>query len=342
MDREVPVTAVDALIGEGLLDPGDRQHGIAVLRRVLTEPVGPSGAPVPVRTTPPLVEVVAYLGGALVLAAGALFVAQEWEALGLGGQVTLLVVVTAVLAGAGAVSARVPGGRRALCEPAQDTRRRLAGALYTAAGLTTAFLVGLVAEELIVAEEATTSGSVWPAVLGAAAGTLVASVGYRLAPGAVGVVGMLVGVLTVTGNLVGDLDVPGSEGDASGVAFFLVGLTWLVLTEVGAFRERTLAQALGVAVLLFGAQVPAIDGTHAWLGYLLTLLVAGGTLTAYLRTSAWPYLAGAVLAVTLVVPEVVLDWTGGSLGAVGGVLVAGVTLLLASYGGYRLRSQTRD
>jgi hypothetical protein len=38
------------------------------------------------------------------------------------------------------------------------------------------------------------------------------------------------------------------------------------------------------------------------------------------------------------VPEAVADWTDGSLGAVGGVLLTGVTLLIASATGYRLRA----
>ena len=50
-------------------------------------------------------------------------------------------------------------------------------------------------------------------------------------------------------------------------------------------------------------------------------------------------LLSAVLGLTLVVPEMVMDWTEGSLGAVGGVLVAGLTLLVASYAGYRLRAE---
>jgi len=62
----------------------------------------------------------------------------------------------------------------------------------------------------------------------------------------------------------------------------------------------------------------------------------------YLPKLAWPYLAGAVLAVTLVVPEAVADWTGDSLGAIGAVLVTGITLLLASFAGYRLRAQAID
>ncbi len=98
------------------------------------------------------------------------------------------------------------------------------------------------------------------------------------------------------------------------------------------------ARSLGVILTLVGAQVPAIDGTHAWLGYLLTLAVVVGGVALYLAKLAWPYLAGAVVAVTLVVPEAVSDWTDGSLGAVGGVLLAGVTLLVASFVGYRIRA----
>jgi hypothetical protein len=123
---------------------------------------------------------------------------------------------------------------------------------------------------------------------------------------------------------------------------FVTGVAWLVLAELGVFREVTVARALGAATTLLGAQVPAIDGTHAWLGYALTLLVAVAGIVIYLRSVAWPYLAVSVLAVTLLVPEAVVDWTAGSLGAVGGVLVAGITLLLASYAGYRIRAEATD
>ena len=43
-------------------------------------------------------------------------------------------------------------------------------------------------------------GIYWPAVLGAAVGVLVAAVGYRVAPTAVGVVGMLAGIVTGRGE----------------------------------------------------------------------------------------------------------------------------------------------
>lgn len=335
MNRDA--TAVDALIAEGLLAPAARDRGIEVVHDALVR-TEESAEPGPAHTAvPQLVEVVAYLGGALVLAAGALFVAQQWQDLPFGARVTLLVAVTLVLAAAGAVSARVPGGTSALLREAEDTRRRLAGALFTGAGLAAAFLVGYVTDEVL---DVSFPEIYWPAVIGAAAGMVLAAVGYRVAPTAVGVVGLLAGLCTVVVQLASGVDTAGSEGDAAGVAFFLAGAGWLVLTELGVFRELTVARTLGVALTLFGAQVPAIDGTHAWLGYLLTSVVAVGGVAAYLRTHAWPYLAGAVLGVTVVVPEAVADWTDGSLGAVGGVLVAGITLLAASLGGYRLRSRT--
>ena len=127
-----------------------------------------------------------------------------------------------------------------------------------------------------------------------------------------------------------------------GLALFLVGALWLGLAEIGTFREGLAARGAGVATALVGAQLPVVENTHAWLGYMLTLVVVVGGIALYLRATAWPYLAAVVVGVTLVVPEVVSDWTDGSLGAIGAVLVTGVTLLLASFAGYRLREGTTD
>ena len=100
------------------------------------------------------------------------------------------------------------------------------------------------------------------------------------------------------------------------------------------------ARVLGAAVALVGAQVPVLDGSHDWLGYLLTasLVVPGSRCTSADRPG--PTSRSPSIGVTLVVPEAVSDWTEGSLGVVGGVLVTGVTLLAASFAGYRLRAET--
>ena len=329
MDNTAAARAVDSLVAAELLDPSSRARAVEVLTDPHAEPA--------TRGLPKLVEVVAYLGGALVLAAGALFLFQEWGNLGFGTRVVLLAVVAVVLGVAGVLTARERGVGGA--DQRFDVRRRLAGSMLTGAALAVAFLVGYVLEEWL---NPGYRDVYWPAVVGASVGVVVAAPAYRLASTAVGLVGLLAGILTAVGTLVSGSDLVGSEGDAFGVAFFVVGVLWLVATESGLFREPTIARALGVGVALFGAQVPAIDGTHAWLGYLLTVAVAVLGIAVYLPRNAWPYLAGAVVAVTLVVPEAVADWTEGSLGATGGVLVAGITLLVASFAGYRLRAETTE
>src|SRR6476660_1948535 len=94
---------VDALVGARLLDAGHRADSLDVVARALVEDPGPTAT---VPGLPRLVEVVAYLGGALVLAAGSLFLAQEWDTLGLGARVSLLALVTLTLLGAGVVAAQ--------------------------------------------------------------------------------------------------------------------------------------------------------------------------------------------------------------------------------------------
>ena len=326
---------VDALIGAHLVDPSTRAESVSVVLDALDGRAGPTGTGR--RALPQLVEVVAYLGGALVLAAGALFLFEQWGELGFGARVAWLAVSTVVLLVAGFVAAQVPSDGPGLREPVNDVRRRLAGSLLTFAGLGAAILVGHLVDHAMTDDQ---SAVYWPGVIGALVGVVVGAIGYRLAPTAVGLVGTIAGAITATMTLVDG--VGRFEGDAAGVALFLLGAVWLALTELHWFRESTVARSLGVTVALVGAQVPVMDGTHSWLGYLLTLVVVVAGIALYLNRVAWPYLAAAVIGVTLLVPEVVADWTGGSLGAVGGVLVDGITLLAASFAGYRLRAEATD
>ena len=102
------------------------------------------------------------------------------------------------------------------------------------------------------------------------------------------------------------------------------------------------AAALGVALAIVAAQHPVMEGSHTWYGYLLTCLVVVFGVILYLAKVAWPYVAAAVIAITLVVPEAVTEWTNGSMGVVGAVLITGVTLLVASFIGYRLKASATD
>lgn len=330
-----------ALEAEGLLAPEVEDRSRAVVERALVGPrpasgpaSGPDSGPDSGPAMPKLVEVVAYLGAALVLAAGFLFVIRSWDDLGDVGQVSFLAAVSVVLAIGGgftvAPRGTVAGG---------DVRRRLSGTLLTGSALFAAVTVNVAIE---VFTDTVFRDVYWP---GVAAGVVVATgsaVAYRFSSTAVGLVGMIGGALDVAANLGSGL-APSGDGEAIGVgvAVFTVGAVWVLLTELGAFDQRTTARAFGAAVLVLGSQVTSFTEV-AWLGYLLSVVVAGCGVWLYLSRQDWPYLAAAVIAVTLVVPEAVSDWTEGSLGVVGGVLVAGITLLLASYVGYRLRRETTD
>lgn len=323
---------VDSLVHARLLAETDREHALAVV----TEALGPVERQPRARVSS-LVEVVAYLGTALVLAAGALFTVQVWDDLGFTARLVVVGLLAAVLAagGLGAVAGDLGAVTRR--DPASDSRRRLGGTLLTGAALSLALLVGMLVDRAGGTPAYGEPGLSWTLLAGCLVGLAGAAVGYRLAPSAVGLLGMAAALCTLTPTLVAPLDL-GIDGVVLGVALMLTALGWLVLTEVGWFAEVTLARVLGVVLALSAAQTPVVDGEQAWFGYLLTALVAVAGTVVYLFRSAWPYLAVAVVAVTIVVPEAVVDWTDGGLGAAGAVLVTGVTLLAASLLGAWLRS----
>jgi hypothetical protein len=324
---------VDALTAEGLLTP----ESAAQARAVVADALGTGEMEAqPGPAMPKLVEVVAYLGAALVLAAGFLFVVRTWDDLGDVGQVSFLAAVALVLALAGAVT--VPP--RAGSARAADVRRRLSGTLLAGSSLAAGFAVGVAIE---VFTDDAFHDVYWPGVAGGFVVAVGAAVAYRFSSTAVGLVAMIGGALDVGLEIGSSLaTTPSLEPLGVGVAAFSIGAAWVLLTELGLFDQVVVARALGVAATIFGAQVTSFTDHWSWCGYLLSVVIAVVGAWLYLTRLAWPYLAGAVIAVTLVVPEAVTDWTGNSLGVVGGVLVAGITLLLASFAGYRLRKEAAD
>lgn len=328
---------VDRLVAEQLLHPAARERAVAVVAGVL-----PSGSPpapaAPARTGSAVVEVVAYLGTALVLAAGGLFGATYWTDLGFAAQVGVLLVATVALGLGGAVTARghvaAMRHRAAPVEP----RRRLASTLLAGAALSAAALVWVLVEQVTGTPSWDESGLDRPALAAAGLCLLLAAAARRVADSAllvlVGFGALVTVVLTVVTPLDGD-----DELLLTG-ALLVAAVGWLLLTELRPQADRMPARVLGTGLALFAAQVPTWQGDETrWLGYLLTALLVVALTVSYLRRGAWPYLAGAVLGVTVVVPEVVVDVTGGGLGAIGAVLLTGVTLLAASGLGAWLRSR---
>ncbi|MGH3328562.1 MAG: hypothetical protein ACRDPT_12335 [Streptomycetales bacterium] len=273
-----------------------------------------------------IAELAGYLGGAFAASAAIIFVGQAWEIIGRAGQIGLLTLTALLLLAAGVVvGGGTPRRLRALGEGADDTRRRLVSTLVTlAAGA---------------AAGAAASGvDRHPLLPAGLAGLAVAIPGYLLVPSMLGQLGTWLASL---GTLLGVLDLLDVfDPLPAGLCVLGLGAAWVVLATRDVFSEPRLGLGVGAATALLGAQLP-LGGNRTW-AYLLTLLVAAGCFTGYLRVRNWVLPAVGVLAVAVVAPEAIIDWTGGSsLGGAAALLAASLALLVSCAVGLRLRKADR-
>jgi hypothetical protein len=323
------------LVAAGLVERRRAVEAQTVVARTLGTASGPDTQPRPVGTKSMLVEMAGYVGGALVLASVGLFLAQYWSELAETVQVAVLAATTVLLAAAGTAVTRLRGGYAEMRAGRDEVRRRLAATLLNAAALAAAVTASRLLSILL------DDTSSWPALVGGVTMLVLCAAAYRSVPSALGL------VATAAAGVYAVLTVWSVAGEGQGwlvPALLLVAFAaaWLVTTEKRWFREPVLARSLGVGIAVVGAQLPLLgDGDNA-VAYALTLGVAVVGFALYVRTVSWPYLAAGVLGVTLVVSEAVIDWTDGSLGVAGGVLVAGLTLLAASLAGLRVRKEATD
>jgi hypothetical protein len=324
--QPTPEAVVTALVRAGLLDAARS----ADAEQVVSAVVAPTGGPVtPLRRR--MAEISGYVGAAFVVGAAGLFFADAWDSFGRGEQGGILAGIAVLLAAAALVLVRTGGGARRPTEPAQQVRRRLGSVLLTGAAGAAGFAVGV-----LVNDPATYTEDSRAVLAGALAALAVAVAGYRLAPSVAGQLGAAVAAFTA---VLAGLDLRG-DADALriGGLVLLLGLAWLLLAERGVWREDESARVIGVTLALVGAQLPLFDD-HASVGYVATAAVGVAAFARYVLRPAWPYLAGGVVALTLAVPEALADWTDGSLGSAGVLLATGVTLLVASLVGLRLRHE---
>ena len=248
-----------------------------------------------------------------------------------------LVGTSLLLLAAGVAVSLFGGGYAELRAGGDDTRRRLTSALLTAGSLAAAFAVGL---QLSYALDDPASSV--PVAVGSVTMLVLASCGYAYACSALGLLSIAAAALNAIMNVWSQVDQHGERSWIPALALLGFAAVWLVLTETGRFREPAVARLTGMAIALFGAQIARSDGHLANLAYALLLVVALAGFAMYLRTAAWPYLVGGVVGVTIVVPEAIIDWTGGALGPAGAVLLAGLALLGASLAGFRMHKEVAE
>jgi hypothetical protein len=186
----------------------------------------------------------------------------------------------------------------------------------------------------------------WSPVASAVGLVVVAST-YALVPAVVGQLGAWAGSIALVMGLVSELYVKeitviGANDSRvwllQSVALVVLGCGWVALGLTRTVRSREVALATGAALVLLGAQWPLMS-EQDWVAYVLTGAVAVAGFVGFLFTRSWSVLTAGVLATSLVVPEVLYAWTGGSLSAASSLLVAGLTLLGASSAGLRLRHE---
>jgi len=321
---------VSALVDAQLIDPDRRDAAMSVVERVLG---AQSTATASVKKR--FAELAGYVGAAFVVSAAAIFVFAQWDELSQPQQVGLLGGIAVLLAGAGlALGAVSTGGIVGVRRGAEPVRRRLMGVLVTGAAGSAAGAVGLWVDHVFPNHET----QVGLAVFGTLA--LLSLLGYVVAPTVVGQLGVATGVVGFVPLLVDAF-----EGDsvATGLSILGLGVLWLLATERGLWREVGSARVIGCGLALIGAQIPVFESDQTrWVAYVATALVAVAAFAVYVARPAWPYLAAGVIAVTLVVPEALIDWTDNALGPAGGLLVAGTTLLVTSLLGFRLRKEVGE
>lgn len=328
----IPGRVVTALVGAGLVDPERVEAAESVVEQTLATLPQQEQAPVHRRVGPRLTEVSAYAGAALVVAAVILLGAQYWGDLTAVQRSGLLAGVAVVLlAGAVALVRVAAGAWRA--GPRLGLRvRLLAGTLVTAAAVAAGVALGSWVYDTQVAPGSFDEHNVsMTAGVGLALAVLAA--GYVLVPSVLVHLGLgAATVMLLTSVWLG-------EGDSR--VFLRSGLTlavaagWLLLTRRG-WAEPTVGSAVGALLLLLGAQVLLEHDNPGW-AHATTLGVALVLFGLYWWRGEWPFLAVGVVALTMAVTEALIEWTEGSLGAGGAVLVAGLTLLAASGGAVLLR-----
>jgi hypothetical protein len=145
------------------------------------------------------------------------------------------------------------------------------------------------------------------------------------------------GAVWCLASLAADLSATNGTG-AVGLTVLGLGALWLLLAEAEVWREVDLGRFLGSAAAFTGPQILLLADLPA-LGYTLTFVVGLGGFALHWARRARTYLVLGVLAFTASVTEAVMDWFDGSLGAAGGLLVAGLTLIGSAAVALRLRQE---
>ena len=171
VERSAVTRVVDALVGGGLVpsDKADEAH------QVVATVLGVEEA-APVRARAKLGEIAGYVGAALVVAAGALFMIEQWSGLSEGERVAWIGGMSIVLGSVGLIISFVGTGYAGMRMDSGAVRRRLAGTIFVGMAATAGIAAALQVNRL------ESSYATWPGVAGFGAVAVFGLLGYWVAP----------------------------------------------------------------------------------------------------------------------------------------------------------------
>jgi hypothetical protein len=278
-----------------------------------------------------LPEVGGYVGGAFVVAAILVLVGPRWDTMSWALQIALFAVPAVVLIAA-ALAIALGAGEWSPVGEAPAARRRVVAVL-----LVVGAALGAGAAAVIAAPDSADRAALTTASALLAGGYLFCrSALTHLALLAAGA-GM---VVSWTAWSARELTSNDNSAVAVGIALAAYACGWLIAAASGLFVERAIGVVGACALAFAAAEILVVGGEPIWAvatGYLVLALIAAGGLVGYVRTRMIGLLVVGVVALATVVPQAVLDFTNGAIGAGGALLLIGLSIIGASVLGFRLR-----
>jgi len=256
-----------------------------------------------------VVEVVAYLGAALIVAAVMAILGRTWEDVPLAGRLALVGVPTVVAAVAGWFLRVRPG-----------PLGRLSSVLWllTLAG-SAAFVALVCADGTDVSPSAATT-----ITLGVVAPLAVLAWGFQRTA-----LQMLAMVGTTTGLVAASMYQAGVEFPPSiGIAVVALGLLWFAQARVPVMEPATAATVAGLLAAYAGCQ--AISSEWTVLGLGLVVVGSVGLMALSIADRSTLELLMGAFGLFTSLPSLMFEWFGNSIGAALALLVCGLVLVLVA------------
>jgi hypothetical protein len=324
-------SALRHLVEQGTLTPGQAD---AVRRELDLPPAGAHAAPGDdarsgIAWTSILAEVGGYVGAAFVLASAVVLSGPRWQDLSTAAQVAgLALPALAMLLAAFVIARATPGGWTVRERRGTGRRRRLVSAL------------AVVAAGLGAGAAAVAASSSWEGLTAALTALVVTGCAYLACRTPVLHAAAAVSAAVVGPTLLAHLGADSDTGGGTGLV--VVGVVWAALTLFRRLDETALGLAAAGVMTFVGGETLASDGVRPLVGFVVLGLLAVAGLVGYVATRHVVVLVVGVGSLAVVVPQAVLHYTEGALGAGGALLVTGLSIVGASVLGLRLRREVPD